>query len=90
MTCRKLPILNVYATQVEATKAFTKALEELSFTKFSYKNLVVETEDFVIYFQTCEDAREKLAGQEYWKIYFHCDLQPETHQLYLSRIRYFN
>ena len=90
MFCRKLPILNVYATQVTATKAFTRALEELSFIKFSYRNLFVETEDFVIYFQTCEDAREKLAGQEYWTIYLHCELDPEVQQLYLSRIRIFN
>ena len=89
MQCRKLPILNVYATQVKATEAFTKALGELSFTKFSYRNLEVETEDFVICFQTCTDAQEKLMGREYWRIYFHCDLEPEVHQLYLSRVRYF-
>ena len=89
MPCRKLPILNVYAKQVEATEAFTKALKELSFVKFTYRNHVVETEDFVICFQTCTNAREKLMGREYWRIYFHCDLEPEVYELYLSRVRYF-
>lgn len=91
MTCRKLPILNVYARQIEAKEAFTKALAELSFTKFSYRNLVVETEDSMIQFCShtkLEDVRQNIMGKEYWRIYFHCDLEPEVHQFYLSRIRF--
>mgnify|MGYP000266995789 CR=1 FL=1 len=92
MQRRKLPVLNVFATRIKAKEAFTKATEELSFIRFSYRNLVIETEEYLIQYQyyiNFEDAREKLMGREYWKIYFFCDLEPEVKQLCLSRVRVF-